>query len=240
MNIIRRIALMICVLAANAAFAQSPAVPTPREPRDVLSLDATVSAQVQPDTAVVVLAVDKQGAEAAPLTAEVNQILARALTEAKAAAGVQAATGNYFTQPRYDNKGQRNGWQVRAELILKAKEFGVLGTLAGKLAKDMTIASNGFEISPALRDREEAQLIERGIAAFRAKASAASKAFGATGYSIREVAVGQIGGGAPQLAQLSRARGGAMMAADAAAPMAMEPGARELSLTVSGAIQMTR
>ncbi len=207
------------------------------EPREVLSLDATVTTEVQPDTAYVVLAVDRQGTDASTLTNEVNQIIARALGEAKAASGVKAATGAYSTYPRYDNKGQRNGWQVRAELILKAREFGVLGTLAGKLAKEMTIASNGFEISPELRSKEEAALIEKGAAAFRAKALAASKAFGFISYTLREINMGSLGGAAPAAPKMQMMRAAA---ADVAAPMPMEPGERQLSLTVSGSIQMTR
>ncbi len=228
-----------------AAFAQAQSAPSVNSSapaqslRDVLSIDATVTASVQPDTAVVVLAVDKAGAEPSTLTNDVNQIISRALNEAKNTAGVRATTGSFNTSPRYDQKGLRNGWQVRAEIILKAREFGVLGTLAGKLAREMQIASNGFEISADLRSKEEAALIERGIATFRAKALTASKAFGNSGYTVREVSVGQIGGGAPIQKTMMMARGAVSDAGDAA-PMQIEPGARELSLTVSGSVQMVR
>jgi predicted secreted protein len=56
---------------------------------------------------------------------------------------------------------------------------------------------------------------------------------------VREVSVGQIGGGAPMQKQMmAMARGGVVSEADA--PMQMEPGARELSLTISGSVQMTK
>jgi predicted secreted protein len=234
------LSLFLEISLMNSAHAAPPShtMVSAAEPRDVLAIDATVSAAVLPDTAVITLVVEKQGADAAPLTTEVNQILARALTEAKATSGVQAATGNYNTQPRYDNKGQRNGWVVRAELILKAKEFGVLGTLAGKLAKDLQIAGNGFEISPELRTKEENLLIEKGIAAFRSKAQAATKAFGNASYVVREVAVGQIGGGMPERPKMMMQARGAMMAADASVPI--EAGNQLLSLTVSGSVQMVK
>jgi predicted secreted protein len=231
------LALAFTLVVSTIVSAQSkPAVA--QDARDILSLDATVSAAVQPDLAVITLAVEKQGTDAAPLTSEVNGILARALSDAKATTGVQAATGNYSTQPRYDNKGQRNGWVVRAELILKAKEFGVLGTLAGKLSKDLQIAGNGFEISPELRTKEENVLIEKGIAAFRAKAQAATKAFGNASYVVREVAVGQIGGGMPERPKMMMQARGAVMAADTAVPI--EAGAQQLALTVSGSVQMVK
>jgi predicted secreted protein len=236
MNILHFAFALVALLTMNTPARSQERAHHP-EPREVLSLDTTVTAEVQPDTAYVVLAVDRQGTDATVLTNEVNQVIARALGEAKAASGVKAATGNYSTYPRYDNKGQRNGWQVRAELILKAREFGVLGTLAGKLAKEMTIASNGFEVSQELRSKEEAALIEKGAAAFRAKALAASKAFGFASFTVREVSVGSIGGAPPVAPKMQMMRGGA---ADAAEPMPMEPGERQLSLTVSGSVQMSR
>lgn len=234
------LALASMVLSAPFGLAQNSPMPTTKELRDVLSLDATVTATIQPDTAVVVLAADKQGTDAAALTQEVNQILSRALVEAKGTAGIQASTGAYHTNPRYDSKGQRNGWQIRAELVLKGKDFGVLGTLASRLSKDLTMASNASEISPMLREKEEAVLIEKAIAAFRVKAAAATKAFGNSTYFIREVSVGQIGGGVPaqpkQHTMMARA---AAMSADVAV-MPVEPGARELSLSVSGSVQMVK
>ncbi len=230
-------ALLFCMspLHAQPAPAANPAAPT----RDVLTLDVTETVSIQPDTAVVVLAVERQGADAAPLAQEVNQVLARALREAKAQADVQATTGSYNTSPRYDGKGQRSGWVVRAELILKGREFATIGTLAGKLARELQIASNGFEISPELRAREEAKLTERAITQFRAKALAATKAFGYAGFDIREVAVGQLGGGMPVRPKMMMEMRGAVMAADASA-MPVEPGARDIALTVSGSVQMKR
>ena len=51
------------------------------------------------------------------------------------------------------------------------------------------------EISPELRAREDAALIERGARAFQDKAAAATRAFGYAGYSIRQVNVGLAGPG---------------------------------------------
>jgi predicted secreted protein len=219
------------VLAAAPAIAQEKTVT-----RDTLSLEATVSTQITPDTAFVVMSVERQGTDAATITSEVNQIVAAGLKEAKATQGVQAATSNFNTWARFDNKGQRNGWVVHSEMIMKSKDFGVLGKLAGKLSASMNIQNNGFEVSPELKQQEEQKLIEQGLAAFRTKAATASKALGYGGYSIGQVSLGSA------MVQGSPGPRPVVMMAKAAmadaAPMPIESGQTTLSLTVNGTVLM--
>ena len=209
--------------------------------RDSLSLDATVFTEVIPDLAVVTLAAEAQGADAAAITREVQQIINAALAQAKATAGVEARTGAFATNQRWNNKGVRDGWTVRAELIVKAKDFAVLGALAGKLAQQkLMIVGSGFELSRELREREEATLIERGIAAFRSKAQTASRAFGFGNFTLREVSLGSISGDArPIQPKVFAMRAAAAPAADAE-PMAIEGGKVTLTLTVSGGVSMSK
>ena len=226
--------LMVLALFSACAVAQNS--DKPREPQNIVTLDAVVQTQIVADTAVVVMAIERSAADAAAITTEVNQILAAALKEAKATSGVQANTGGFSTQPRWDNKGQRNGWTVRAELFLRSKDFAVLGKLAGKLSSSMQISNNGFEVSPERKQSEEEKLIERGLAAFQSKAQAAAKALGFTAFTVREVNLGSaaIGGEPGPRAMLMQAR----TASSDAAPMPIEAGTSALSLRVSGAVQM--
>lgn len=209
--------------------------------RDALTLDATVATEVIPDLAVVTLAAEAQGVDAAPITREVQQIINAALGQAKATAGVEARTGAFATNQRWNSKGARDGWTVRAELILKAKDFAVLGALAGKLAQQkLMIVSSGFELSRELREREEQALIERGIAAFRSKAQTASRAFGFGSYALREVNLGSISGDArPIQPKVYAMRAAAAPAADAE-PMPIEGGKVTLTLTVNGTVLMSK
>lgn len=203
---------------------------------DVLDVDATVSSEVVPDLSVVTLAVVREGVDVAPLTKDVNQVLAKAFAEAKAVPGVVAANGGYFTSPRYENRNGnsvRTGWQVRAEIVLKSKDFDALGGLVGRLSQTMQISGTNFEISPDLRAQESSALIERGAKAFADKAAAATKAFGYAGYSIRQVTVGN----ASQSGGVVRP---VMMAMKSAEPMPIESGRVTLSLTVNGSVQMRR
>jgi len=188
--------------------------------------------------AVVVMAVTREGIDTGAMTQDVNQVLAKAIADVKATPGVQVASGGFSTSPRYDNKGQRNGWQVRAELILKSKDFGTLGKLVGRLSAGMDIASNGFELSPELRAAEEARMIDRVVAAFQAKASATVTAFGYSGYGIRSVTLGQashIGEPRPMMRQAK-----AMAMSAPAEPMPIESGRVRLQLNVNGSVQMRK
>lgn len=205
---------------------------------DVLDLDATVTSDVAPDLAVVTMAIVREGPDAAPLTKDVNEALAKALADAKAVRGVTAANGGYSTSPRFESRnGQatRTGWQVRAEMVLKSRDFDALGSLVGRLSQALQIAGSGFEISPELRAQESASLIDRGARAFQDKATLATKAFGYAGFSIRQVTVGSAGqsGG-----RVFAARESGVMAN--AAPLPVESGRVTLSLTVSGSVQMRR
>lgn len=230
-------AAFFCAALSAGVTAPAFAQTTERPPlTDVLALDTTVSSEVTPDLATVTLAATREGTDAPAVTNEVNQLLARALAEAKATPGILASTGGYSTYPRFDNKGTRTGWQVRAELILKSRDFGTLGKLAGKLGASLQIVGSGFEVSPELRAAEEEKLIERGVQAFQQKARATVKALGLGGYSLREITVGsaQLQGGGPRPLYAKAAM------AESAAPMPIESGRVQLSLTVSGSVQMHR
>ncbi len=239
-NSLTLVAVMLpLILCSPVSDAQSvaPAVVT----RDALTLDATVATEVIPDLAVITLAAEAQGPEAAPITREVQSAINTALAQAKATAGVSAQTGAFATNQRYNTKGVRDGWTVRAELILKSKDFGGLGALAGKLAQQkLMIVGSGFELSRELREREEAALIERGIAAFRSKAQTASRAFGFGNFSLREINLGSISGDTrPIQPKVFSMRAAAAPSADAE-PVAIEGGKVTLTLAVSGGVLMSK
>lgn len=233
------LAFTCAALLAAAANGQNLATAAPS--RDALTLDATVTSEVIPDLAVITLAAEAQGAEAAPITREVQQAINAALAQAKAAAGVEARTGAFSTSQRWNSKGGRDGWTVRAELILKSRDFAALGALAGKLAQQkLMIVGSALEISRELREREEQALVERGIAAFRTKAQTASRAFGFARYTLRDVNLGSIGGDVrPIQPKVYAMRAAAAPMADAE-PVAIEGGKVSLTLTVSGTVLMSQ
>jgi predicted secreted protein len=226
--------LTACLLAAPLHAQDRAAEKTPMQ--NVLNLSATASAPITPDTAVISLFAERTGADAAAISNDINATMADALKEAKSVAGVEGTTGNFSTYQQYDSKGTQNGWVVRSELVLKSKDFGTLGKLAGSLSRKLKIASNGFEVSRDLKNREEEKLMKQGLELFQAKAKTAAKALGFSGYTIREVSLEQanLEGSAPR--PMPMARASKMSTASADVPM--EAGASILNLTVHGAVVM--
>lgn len=208
-------------------------------PLDVANLEASASAEAAPDLAVVVLAVLREGSDSAALTQEIEQLLAHALAEAKAVSTVQAASGGFSTSPRFDGRGNRTGWRLRAEIILRSRDFSALGKLVGKLsapADGPQIASSRFEVSPELRQSEDADLIEHALTNFKARAAQVSKALGYAGYTVRDITVGptQVQGGLHPVMMR------AAPASSAAPELPLESGLVTLQLEVRGSVQMHR
>jgi predicted secreted protein len=230
-------ALAIGFASIDIAFAQDrPA------PMEVLDLSASASSDVAADLAVVTLSVVREGPDVAALSQDVDKTLSHALQDSKDTPGVNASSGGYSTQPRYDNKGQRTGWQVHGDVVLKSRDFPGLGKLIGRLTSTtggLQVTNSSFEVSPELRQHEEGDLIARAIAAFTAKTNAAVKSLGYTTWVIRNMNIGNVNGGAPPVRPMMMSRALAP-GADALAPMPLEPGQVHLQLDISGSVQMRR
>lgn len=228
-------ATLLAALLVPVAQAQDRSAP----PADVLNLDATVSDEVAPDLAVMTLAIVREGPDVAPLTKDVNATLAKAFAEAKGAPTVIASNGAYSTYPRYETRGSqsvRTGWTVRAEMLVKSRDFNAIGALVGKLSETMQITGSSFEVSPELRAKEGSLLIDRAAKAFQEKAAAAARAFGYAGYTIREVTVGSAGQTGNPRPMMMEAR--MMVKSSDAVPV--ESGRVTLSVSVNGSVQMRR
>jgi predicted secreted protein len=230
---IGRIGLPTLMLVGGLALSTAQAQDRPL--LDILNVESSVNSEVTPDLAVVTLSVMREGADSAALSQEVEATLARALAEAKTVPGIQAATGGFNTSPHLDSKGQRINWQIRADLMLKSKEFANLGKMVGKLssgANALLIAGSTFEVSPELKQSEENNLIERAIAAFKAKAGQATKALGYASYAIREITLGEVtSSGSPRAMLLN--------AGSSLAPtLALDAPRVTLQLHVQGSVQM--
>lgn len=231
--------LLLCSAAQAQTLPQTPPGPV----AGVVDLQSSAQVEVVPDLAVMTLAVERSGAESASLTSQVSQSLEAALRQARAVSGIEASSGAFSTQPRWktvNNQSQRDGWTVRAGLVLKSHDFAALGKIAGQLAQQgFMIESNGFEVSKALRDREETALIDSAIAGFKAKAATAARALGYSGYTLRTLQIEPVQGQMPQPRPMMM-RAAAPMAAEEAAAVPLATGRTPLQLTVQGSVQLTR
>lgn len=220
------------ILIAGLAFCACASAQHHEPVTDVVNLQAEASREVENDQLVAVLAAEAQGASPAELADTVNRKMADALKAAREVPGVKLRAGNYQTFPRPGKDGRIEGWQASEELRLESADFAAAAKLIGRLQQSLNVRSMSLRLAPDTRRAAEDALIGEAVAAFEARAELARKAMKAKGYRIREISIGTAGG-APRPLQYE-------IAAARAAPVALEGGVSQVTVTVSGSIQLTR
>jgi predicted secreted protein len=224
---------------AVAAMAQPAlAEETMRPPAGVLSLDARATTDVPTDVVHLTLAAEQEGADPTAISTALSQKAKDVIAQAKRTTGVDAESGGFTIYPSNDKNGRISAWRGRAEVKLESKDFTAVSKLAGQLSNQMQVQNIAFSLSREAREAVETKLIEQAIASFREKAQQTTKLFGYGSYTIRSVNVGRAGEVSPM------PRGGMYMAkamaADAAPPVPVEGGKTQVTVTVSGSVQMLK
>ena len=156
-----------------------------------LMLEAGAKANVANDEMVVMMGIERDGADLASINQAINLALAAALAEAKKITGVKASLASINTSPNWTSQGKPLGWRVHGEIMLTSKELASLGALAGQLGQKLQISSIVFRLSDDARKEAEKRLMRDAAQAFKEKANDASKALGFANYSIKDVGLNQ-------------------------------------------------
>jgi predicted secreted protein len=220
-------AATICM--ATLAHAQQDGAPTPVP---VISVSAQSSATVPNDRLHAWFRVEVDNPSASAAAAEVNQRVARILAKLKALPDAQTSTSGYTTQQIVE-KGKPSRWRVVQTIKVEGGDFAAIGDAAGRLqAEDGAVLSGlSFAISEELRKRTQDAITQQAIAAWRARAQAAAQGFGASGWRPGRVTI-QAGDGARPY-PMFRA-GAEMQMAAAAAPVPLEAGSTDVTVSVTG------
>ncbi len=225
MNI--RLALAVALLTTLPAIAQTPAKPT----GTLIDFRVDVQRSVANDLGRATAYAEINGADAADVARRVNAAIAGGLASAKAQPGVTVKTGNSHTYPVY-GKGGRNieSWRMRSEIVLESRDAAALSTLLGKLQTQLAVSQVGFVPAPETRRAAEDDAALEAITAFQAKAARYAAALKKP-YRIRSM---NIGGGTNMPQPMFRA---AMMSAEAA-PMPVEAGESNVTVSINGQIEL--
>src|SRR5215471_10431447 len=121
---------LLSVFTAFSCSANALAQPPQPPFMNVVTLDASATAEVPTDTLTVTLYTEEQGPDAGQLAAKANARIEEALAKAKAQPRIEAHTGNYQTNAVYDRANQVTGWRLRADLILESRDFKAVAALA--------------------------------------------------------------------------------------------------------------
>jgi predicted secreted protein len=216
------------LLPAPASLAQSP-VPASSAP--AVAVTGAASAKAQNDRMNATLRAEAEHASAATAAAEVNARMAKALAAAKAA-GVEAKSAGYGTWQQWE-KGRPGKWRVAQTLSLTGADFAALAALLSKLQDEdgLVVSSIAFTLAPDTRRRAEDALTKEAIRAWQQRAATAAEALGYAAWRPGRLAVSSSDVAPQPRAEMAlRAQG----APAAAPPVAVEGGATEITVTVTG------
>jgi predicted secreted protein len=225
--------LAASLLSTTAAIA---AAQTVAPPSGVLSLSAQAATEVPTDVVHLTLAAEQEGPEPTAISNALSARTQAVLAQAKRTSGVEAQSGGFTIHPNTDRNGRISTWRGRSEVILKSKDFAAVSKLAGDLANQMQVQNIAFSLSREARQAAEQKLADQAVAAFRDKAQATTKLFGYSGYTIREVSLNESGGVMP----MPRMYAAKAMSADAGAPIPVEGGKSQVTVSVNGSVQMVK
>ncbi|MEO9136574.1 MAG: SIMPL domain-containing protein [Casimicrobiaceae bacterium] len=222
------LAALSCV-AAFCASAQTLIESAPT-PQPVITITASASNDVANDRMHAFLRAEADNADAVQAASDVNARMARALSRAKAVVGVEASSAGYSSyQISEPNRAMR--WRVSQTVALESADFVALSALVSKLqgSDGLLLSGLGFSVSSAARRATEDALMQQAVRSWQQRAQNASQAFGAGGWRAGRVTIQTNDYGRPQ--PMLKAAG---MVAASAAPVSVEGGTSEVTVTVSG------
>ncbi len=202
-----------------------------------LTLDATAKTEVANDEMLVTLAIERDGTDLSAINQTVLSALNSALAEAKKSTGIKARMGSVWTNPNWTKDGKTSGWKVRGEVILTSQQLPILGNLIGQLGQKMQIGDIQFRLSDQARADAEKQLLKQVADQFKSKSKDATQALGFTQFNLKELNLSN--GYQVSVRPMMRSKGrGADMASMSSAPAPTESGESEVSITISGSIEL--
>lgn len=222
---------MLLAALACAAFCSTAALAGP-----AVQLATSARLYAPNDEMRVTLSVERDGLDVGAANREVLAQVREALEQARKVPGVQARLAGMHTQPNWTSRGRAEGWRVQASVALESTRMAELAELAGRLARSMQVAGVQFRLSDEARHALERELLARAGRQFRDKAAETARALGYARASLREASVSESGAGpVPPRPMMAMARDGA----EAGIAMPVEGGQAEVSVTLSGTVELS-
>ena len=199
-----------------------------------VQLQAQQTESVSNDTMHVTLNTFGEARDPAGLAVRINEDMEWALGIAKRREGVTVRTGGYQTYPVYRDNVHK-GWRGEQSLELESKDSRAMSRLVGELQEKLQVKSMSFSVSDEKRTEVENRLIGRTLDAFKARSTLVVGNLRASGYRIVDITVNTSSQRPPVPYPVG------MMAApmQAESRVAVEAGESDISVMVSGTIELT-
>jgi predicted secreted protein len=219
-------ALFALALATGARGATAGDAPPP----PTVTVSASAPASVANDRLQASLRAEAENASAAAAASEVNARVAKALARMKATPGFVVETSGYTTQ-QIAERGRPSAWRVAQSVSIEGNDFAAIGALVTKLQAEDGLLLSGlsFTVSEDKRRATEDALTQQAIAGWRARAQNAARALGFSTWRPGRVAVSGNDSRPPPFY-----RGGVAAMGAPAAPVPLEAGATDVTVTVTG------
>lgn len=217
------------VFSAEATESGKPAIALPS-----VSLSARAARTVPNDTATASLFVEKEDADAAKASESVTTQINQAHAVLKGFPELRVKTASHQAYPLWD-KNRVSRWRARHELLVEGADFKALSKAIGAAQPYAQLGGIQFSVSGKLRDATESQLIQEASAAFQKRTELVRQAFGAKSYRLKDIALQS--GEPPHFAPMLRAQ--MAVATAEATPPILEGGNNEITLTISGSVELT-
>lgn len=227
------LAIAALLISANG-FAAGAAEPTHTAAVPTVSLSARAARMVQNDKATASLFVEQEDSDAAKASEAVTVQANKAYALLKGYPELKVKTAGHQAYPIWD-KNRVTRWRVRHELLVEAIDFNALSKAIGAVQPHVQLGGIRFSVSGKLRDATESQLIQEASTAFQKRADLIRQSFGAKAYRIREITVQS--GEPSHIVPMFRTQMATATAENT--PPALEGGSNEISLTVSGNVELT-
>jgi predicted secreted protein len=219
------------LLVATAACAAATVFAQPPPPQPAVTVTASATATVINDRLQAWLRAEAENTSASAAASQVNATIAKALAEAKGYPSIKVATAGYSTQQVSDKvKAQR--WRVVQTISLDASDFTSAAALISRLQDDHALLLSGMGFSLAEKTRRDAEdsVTQQALKAWQTRAQQAAQGLGFATWRPGRVTV--------QMSEPGRvypmARAQAMAGPSGGAPVAMEGGTTDVTVTVSG------
>lgn len=193
-------------------------------------LSAQQSESIDNDTLRVTLSTYSEMPDPSKLAAAINADMEWALERARAVRDIDISTRNYRTYPVH-NKNQPKTWRGQQDLVLESRDSTRLGQLVTKLQDRLQVNAMHFTVSMSRRQQVENRLIDAAMNAFKARADIVRVNLGASTYKIVDLNIHTSGYQPP--VPLLRAT-----SLEARSSVAVAAGESEISVTVSGSVEM--
>ena len=223
-------ALLVATAACAAAtvFAQTPP-PSPSQP--AVTVTASATATVINDRLQAWMRAEAENTSASAAASQVNATIAKALAEAKGYPSIKVATAGYSTQ-QVSDKVRAQRWRVVQTISLDASDFTSAAALISRLQDDHALLLSGMGFSLAEKTRRDAEdsVTQQALKAWQTRAQQAAQGLGFATWRPGHVTVQMSDSG--RLYPMARAQ--ALTGPAGGAPVAMEGGTTDVTVTVSG------